>query len=95
LGETSYSGELKKKTGRTLAQAKLACLDEMLSRSGDSSSPRRDFSQWQGWSSGIFAQARATRLGETTRTSTLFFTCKLAQNHPPLKFTHQQSQTPI
>jgi len=31
--------------GRNLAQAKLTCLDEKLSRSGDSSSPRRDFTQ--------------------------------------------------
>jgi len=67
----------------------------MLSRSGDSRSPRRDFAQWQGCSSDIFAQARATRLGETIRKSSMFFTCKLAQSHPPLKSTHQQSQTPI
>jgi len=68
-----------KNPGRTLAQAKLARLDEKLSRSGDSSSPRRDFAQWQRWSSGILAQERAARLGETTRKSSLFFTCRLAK----------------
>jgi len=81
--------------GRTLAQAKLARLGEMLSRSDDSSSPRRGFAQWQRWSFGIFAQARAARLGETTRKSTLFFTCKLAQDHPTLNITQRQFQTRI
>jgi len=53
LGErSSRSGETltvakKRKPGRTLAQARLVRLDKIVSRSGNSSSPRRDFAHEQ------------------------------------------------
>jgi len=43
----SNSGQFKK-SGRTLAQAKLFRLDESVSRSSEISSPRRDFTHEQG-----------------------------------------------
>jgi len=49
----------KRSSGRILAQAKLARLDEKLSRSSDSSSPRREFAQLTGVSFWYF------RSGET------------------------------
>jgi len=42
------SGQVKK-SGRTLAQAKLSRLDESVSRSREINSPRQDFAQEQGW----------------------------------------------
>jgi len=60
------------KSERILAHAKLSRLDEIDSRLGETSSPRRDLAKHQGWASGIFAQERAARLGEIIRVSNCF-----------------------
>jgi len=81
--------------GRTLAQARLARLDEMSSRSGDPSSPRRDFTQLTGVSFWYFRSGEINSPKRNYQKSSLFCTCKLAQRCLPLNFTHQQFQSSI
>ena len=52
---------------RILTQTELSRLYESVSPSSETGPPRWDLAQWQGWVSGVFAQPRATRLGENTR----------------------------
>ena len=81
--------------GRTLAQARLARLGEMSSRSSDPSSPRRDFAQLTGVSFWYFRSGEINSPRRNYQKSSLFCTCKLAQRCLPLNFTHQQFQSSI
>jgi len=82
-------------TERILAQAKVFRLDESVSRPDESSSPRRDLAQLQGWISDIFAQVRAARLGEINRIPIYFHMQSHAIHTRNLIFIQQLIQASV